>query len=152
MTLQVFTARVSYGGPDRFDVTRKSGGTGGVVFAPSWAILGPALAARKESKQLMDECLRLSGLPETMARESEFPYMLEAERIEEGAWKAYVPAYTAEMRGSYREHRSAWDALLARERVTLVCYCVDPERCHRRLLAGFLVKLGAVDCGERRQS
>ena len=43
MSLIVHTARVSYGGADRLDVTRKSAGPEGIVFAPSWAILRPAL-------------------------------------------------------------------------------------------------------------
>lgn len=122
MTLHVHTARISYGGADRLDVTRKSGTT---VFAPTWRILNDALAARRRAAA--------EHRPE----------------IEGLAWEAYVPKYVDEMRESYREHRAAWNDLLARETVTLVCYCVDAERCHRRLLAGILVKLGAVDMGER---
>lgn len=44
MTLVVHTARVSYGGPDRLDITAKSGVK---AFAPSWKILGPFLAKRR---------------------------------------------------------------------------------------------------------
>jgi uncharacterized protein YeaO (DUF488 family) len=56
----------------------------------------------------------------------------------------YQVRYLAEMRRSYRTQRAAWDALLAREAVTLVCYCVDAARCHRRLLAAVILpKLGA---------
>lgn len=46
MTLRVHSARISYGGPDRLDVTRKSG-TGGLFLAPSWAILRPAINDRR---------------------------------------------------------------------------------------------------------
>lgn len=133
MTLTVHTARVSYDGADRLDITRKSAGPDGIVFAPSWAILGPALKAREVADWLLKASL--------WEREA-------AERIEREAWEAYVPAYIAEMRESYRTHRAAWDALLARESVTLVCYCTDPERCHRTLLAGILAKLGATVAGE----
>lgn len=119
--LRVWTARISYRGPDRLDITRKSAGLAGIPFAPSWAILRPALDARR------------TGDPKA-----------EAE-----AWARYVPAYTAEMRVSYRAHSEAWSELLARREVTLCCYCVDPERCHRRLLAGMLAKCGAADMGER---
>lgn len=63
-------------------------------------------------------------------------------------WARYVERYAAEMRLSYRERRSAWDELLSWERVVLLCFCTDPERCHRRVLAGILAKLGATDCGE----
>lgn len=63
-------------------------------------------------------------------------------------FEAYDLAYTAEMRESYRANRPAWSALLARDRAVLTCYCVDPEACHRSLLAGILYKLGASRGGE----
>lgn len=131
MTLHVHTARMSYCGPDRFDITRKSGCVEGRIFAPTWATLGPALRSRKA----VDD-LRAAG------------YNHNAGQIEAAAWDRYVPLYTAEMRVSYQRRRVAWNGLLARERVVLVCYCTDPNHCHRRLLAGILVKLGAVDEGE----
>lgn len=118
--LTVYTARVSYGGADRLDVTRKTGGSAGAPFAPSWSILGPMLEARRRGEPLTDEL-----------------------------WNEYVTAYTAEMRTSWRLNRQPWDELLAREVVTLVCYCTDPDRCHRRVLAGLLDQAGAVDGGER---
>lgn len=119
MGLSVFGARIGHQGA--LDITRKSGRGDGLVFAPSWAILRPALAARR------------SGDAAQM----------------EAAWAAYVPAYLAEMRASYRAHRDAWERLLGRERVVLACYCTDPERCHRTLLGrDILTRLGAVWCGE----
>jgi uncharacterized protein YeaO (DUF488 family) len=69
--------------------------------------------------------------------------------VRDSTWALYVEAYRSEMRESYRTQRAAWDALLARESVTLVCYCTDAERCHRTLLAGILAKLGATVAGER---
>lgn len=131
--LLVHTARISCRDPDRFDITRKSGGTAGVPFAPSWDILQPALDARRRAAKLDRRIPMLAH---------------EAGHIEEVAWAAYVPAYTEEMRRSYRRHRGDWDALLMRCRVVLVCYCVDEDRCHRRLLAKMLEKLGATDGGE----
>ena len=116
VTLRVRTARVSYGGPDRLDVTRKTG-TGGLFLAPSWAILRPVLDRRRIGQ----------------------PF----------DWAGYVAAYKAEMRESYRRDRAAWDALLARESVTLVCYCTDAVQCHRHVLRReILPALGAVDAGE----
>ena len=117
MTLLVRTARLSYSGPDALNVTRKSADATGIVFAPSWRILKPALVARRDGR--LDE-----------------------------AWPGYVADYTTEMRRSFREQRAAWDALLARESVTLTCYCAQADRCHRTLLAGFLAKLGATYTGE----
>lgn len=117
MTLLVHTARITYSGPDRLDITRKSGDP---TFAPSWAILRPMLEARRNGPSYV------------------------------WLWPQYVADYTAEMRTSYREHRAAWDALLARDEVTLVCYCTDPQHCHRTVLAGILGKLGATVCGERQ--
>ena len=71
-------------------------------------------------------------------------------------WPEYVTRYTGEMRASYREHRWAWDVALDPPvndppPLTLVCYCVDPARCHRTLLAGILGKLGAQIGGEHPQ-
>lgn len=45
MTLLVHTARITYAGPDRLDVTRKSGDP---TFAPSWGILRPMIDARRQ--------------------------------------------------------------------------------------------------------
>ena len=68
---------------------------------------------------------------------------------------AYARLYRDEMLASYKRHRPAWDALLAREHVTLVCFCPDRapgqrqrHTCHRGHLAGFMTRLGAVDGGE----
>lgn len=118
MTLQIRTARINYGGPDRLDVTRKSGGPKGLPFAPSWGILSPVLTKLATGK-LTDE-----------------------------DWRFYSEQYTAQMRASYRANPNPWGTLLARDRVVLVCYCTDAERCHRRVLAGILAKLGAIDEGE----
>ena len=119
MSLRVCTARVSYRGPDRLDVTRKSGGPAGTPFAPSWALLGPFLKKRS------------------------------ATGLTDADWAAYVAGYQEEMRASYAHRRSEWDALLARGQVTLCCYCTDSDRCHRTILASILVVLGAVYEGER---
>ena len=113
--VRLWTARIDYPGRDRFDVSRKSGA---LVFAPSWALLGPYLRKRKEG-----------GLTDA-------------------DWAAYVEAYTAEMRASYTEHRATWKRLLAYQEATLLCYCTDPARCHRTVLAGILGKLGADVRGE----
>lgn len=130
--VEVWTSRICSRDPDRFDVTRKSGGSDGTVFAPSWAILNPALEARREGDALR-KALDVTG----------------ATFVERRAWERYVPAYLAEMRESYRCNRAAWGALLARQRVVLVCYCTDSEHCHRTLLArDILPKLGATYCGE----
>lgn len=110
--LTVYTARLSYGGPDRFDVTRKNVAPESEPFAPTWAIVRDVKSGRL-------------------------------------SWDGYVQQYTQQMRASYRERRNAWDALLSRDVVTLVCFCVDPQLCHRTLLAGFLGRLGANVAGER---
>jgi uncharacterized protein YeaO (DUF488 family) len=121
MTLGVYTARVTYAGPDRLDITRSKAGPDGLPFAPSWKILRPMLELRREQGAMAAAY----------------------------AWPQYVSAYTAEMRASYRDHRAAWDQLLARDAVTLLCYCTDPAQCHRTVLAGILGKLGADVRGER---
>jgi hypothetical protein len=69
-------------------------------------------------------------------------------RLSQGAYRAY---YLDLMRKSYRERREAWDAVLARSDVTLLCYCAPTVSfCHRRILAReILPALGARYCGER---
>lgn len=146
--LQVFTAHVSTRDPDRVDVTRKSGGVAGLPFAPSWRILMPAIDARRQAERLM-AAARAEELLDAPDRCDEWALAEEAARIVGEAWAVYEPAYLAEMRVSYRENRAAWDALLARRRVVLVCYCPTRERCHRGLLAGrILPAFGATDHGE----
>jgi len=114
----VRTARIGTRDPDALDVTRKSGGPTGSAFAPSWRLLAPYLDKRRAGA--------LTGAD----------------------WAEYVERYTEEMRASYRAHPEAWAWLLSRPRIVLTCYCTDPERCHRRVLARILVRLGAEDGGE----
>lgn len=118
MTCRVYTSRVTYPGEDGLRVTRYHGHRDGLPFAPSEAILLPALVARKAGR-------------------------LDAH------WPTYAAAYVAEMRASYKANPRAWAALLAREEVTLLCFCDSPRLCHRYLLADLLTKCGATYCGER---
>lgn len=120
MSLQVHTARMGWRGPGALPVTRYIVNDPlGLVFAPSKSLLDRALRIRK-AKLETDE-----------------------------TWAEYEAAYTKEMRASYRENRERWDALLAWPEATLLCFCNDPARCHRTVLARLLVKLGATYQGER---
>lgn len=129
MTLRVLTARISSRDPDALDITRgtadrmRNAGkvSPGRFLAPSAVLVFPTLRAMKAA-------------PDEAARDV--------------VWAGYVEAFRLEMRASYARNRGEWEALLARPRAVLVCMCVDPERCHRRLVAGYLAKLGAVDEGE----
>lgn len=136
MTLIVHTARISSRDPDRLDITRASAGPDGIHFAPSWDILGPALAAMKRAARVA----RGGG-----------DGVRQAEQIRASTWTRYAVDYRREMLESHREHFGAWRDLLARERVTLVCYCVDASRCHRTLLAGYLGRMGADVRGDVEQ-
>lgn len=134
MTLRVHTARISYAGVDRLDITRKSAKADGIAFAPSWIILNPTLTLLRNTVAIHN-----GDDGEAQCR---------AVILAGAAWDLYREAYTLEMRESYRRHRPVWDALLARERVVLVCYCTDARRCHRSVLAEILAKLGAINEGE----
>ena len=57
-------------------------------------------------------------------------------------WETYTQRYRQLMLESYRKHTEAWNDLLHKEVVTLVCYCRAGENCHRHLLADFLRKVG----------
>jgi len=133
MPLHVYSARIrrDLKDPDLLDVTRMTG-QAGLFLAPSWEILNPAILARRIAKTE-----RLAGR------------LREAEARERAAWETYVPQYRAEMAISFDRNWAQLDALLARPRVVLECYCEDPERCHRTLLRRELLPpLGAIDCGE----
>lgn len=69
-------------------------------------------------------------------------------RLSQEAYRTY---YLDLMRASYRHHQEAWAHLLARDEVTLLCYCAPKVSfCHRRILAReILPALGARYCGER---
>lgn len=147
MTLRVFTARIGTPGlTDALDVTRKSARGDGLAFAPSWAILRPALDLRAVAKSLAQ------GTAAALEGGADDRVLVGAElarKIDEAAWALYAPAFVDEMRQSYRVNRGAWERLLARDSIALLCYCTDPERCHRTLLAReMLPRLGAVYAGE----
>ncbi len=137
--LIVATANINtYAGADRFDITRGTGKGDGLLFAPSAEILAPAISARRQAEPL----LRRGNERQALA-------------IEHAAWRTYEPLYIEEMRASCREHRDAWDRLLAREKVTLVCFCDltkwPADHCHRVVLARLLTKFGATYAGEFKQ-
>lgn len=151
MTLQVYSARVSYRGDDRLDVTRKSAREG-LFLAPSWNVLRPALIARY-SVDLKRADLEAANAQWAHRDAERLGFELAAlEREWDETWERYVALFTDEMRTSYRRHREAWVALLQRPIVTLCCYCADSQRCHRTLLArDILPKLGAHNAGEREE-
>jgi len=133
--LRVQTAKLGYRGQGWLDVSLKGnkervaygepGGQDGIglAFAPSPTLLYPLIRKRKAS----------------------------GGRLSAEDWAGYVTAYTAEMRESYRRRREAWDQLLARRQVVLLCFCKTVHQCHRALLArDILPKLGAVYAGEVR--
>lgn len=138
MTLVVHTARLgAYRGDDALDVTRRSATGDALAFAPSWSILRPALADMKRGREQV-------GLARNPADD------LEGRWLQSAAWGRYWRAYVAEMAASYRGQRAAWDAILARPSVVLLCYCADASHCHRSILAReILPKLGATFAGER---
>jgi len=140
-SLVVCTARYTTKDPDRLDVTRlgairyqkKHGKVApGEFLAPSNDLLWPHKRARAEVDRLLA---------------SNLITLEEAQQRFDALWSSYQERFRGEMRRSYLDRRAEWNALLARPRVTLVCFC-RWEQCHRYLLAGFLVKLGAAAGGE----
>jgi uncharacterized protein YeaO (DUF488 family) len=119
VSLVLYTARLSYDGDDRLDVSRYGNHEVGAVFAPSLELLYA------------------------------FRVLHRAGRATREAFGRYAERYHDEMRTSYVTHRAIWDEVLARPEVTACCYCENPSSCHRLLLAGFFTKLGARYEGER---
>lgn len=126
----------SYAGPGRLDVTRGSGKGAGLAFAPTNAILKPALAEREKARVLLVQAdkliTRIHPTDEQVAEAATLT--AQADAIEDAAWATYEPAYVAEMRVSagmrpehprwgdleeaaarrgVRPQRDAWKALLS---------------------------------------
>lgn len=139
MTLHVHTSTLRYGGPDRLDITRAKGEGIGLAFAPPWDMLSPALAIRRAIEKLEKRAVETLDV-------GRYDELVEA--VNAFSWALYDRAFRYEMRLSYRHQRAAWDELLGRERVVLVCFCPARERCHRSIVADLLVRLGAIDEGE----
>lgn len=138
MPLEVYTARINYGGPDRLDCTRKSGKEG-LFLAPSWELLRPALEAMKAAKEEWD----------FYANEGAWSCGADAQRKLDTTWNRYVAGFKREMAQSQKTNAVAWQELLSLERIVLCCYCTDRVHCHRAVLRGdILPALGAKDCGE----
>lgn len=107
MTCAIHTARMSYSGVDRIDITRKGNHPKWRVFAPSWELLKPVVDLRRSGASV--EALQ-------------------------AAWDRYVPEYMQQMRKAYHYEPARFKDLLSRVRITLVCFCRDHEQCHRTLL------------------
>lgn len=131
MPLVVYTARLphpkgaypgGYKAMDMLDVTRGTGDIGS-TFAPSRKLLNAAQACKRKAGKV----------------EADLDLVFE--------W--YALLYVEEMRLSFKRRRSDWEALLSHDVVTICCYCSTARRCHRRLLAEILVRLGAEYRGER---
>ncbi len=118
-TLRVYTARISYSGNDRLNITRKANDPVGMAFAPSWDLLRSFLRLRREGK------------------------------LTDSAWLQYRAHYTNEMQTSYENHRAIWCRVLDRKTVTFVCFCTNAAQCHRTILAELFRTLGAGVIGER---
>lgn len=136
MPLTVHTARLGSlisRSPDALDITRRTARTaersGTVSPGAPWAPPDWLLWTVK-------------GYPTALPRGVQPP----PSQSETWAW--YKQHFLAEMRRSWRTHHDAWQALLARPRVVLLCFCADREQCHRGLVAQILVKCGAIDGGE----
>lgn len=60
----------------------------------------------------------------------------------------YINKYHKMILDSLTYNKPAWDELLGREYVVLVCFCTVGNFCHRHLLADYLSQLGGKKCGE----
>jgi hypothetical protein len=118
MSVEIWTARMGYRGSDALPVTRR------IVQHPDGLLFAPS------------EALLFWGLAERKAGRGE------------ASWPSYRERYVTEMRASYQAHREVWARVLGQGRRVLLCFCTDPARCHRSVLAGLLGACGASVQGE----
>lgn len=140
-----------YFGPDMLDVTRGSGGPKGDPFAPSMALLAEAKRRGRAEADRIEQLEAEGNLAFDVGDEATIERVqAQIAEVERSSFGWYEPRYIEEMRASWVRKRAAWDALLARNHVVLTCYCAPPApgepesglRCHRRLLAEILLKVG----------
>ena len=158
MPLHVFTAAYSYRGEDRLDISRQGCDREPAGATSTCPILAPGPSLIWPAKSTADLVARLSRRGRSLEPHSEARAvtLMMADTLARHANQAYARLYTEQMRDSYRRSRGEWDALLARDTVTLVCFCPRREAdadqvltCHRHYAVSILAKLVAEDMGER---
>ena len=129
--MDIWTARISYKGTDRLDITVKNTqvGTLGWLFAPTWTLVGGvklfAAIANNDDKEV-------------------------------ARWKRYQPLssdqYTEQyydmIRVRYKDHQPLFMSVFEEDR-TLCCFCANANFCHRYLAADILSKVAAkhnIEC------
>jgi hypothetical protein len=112
--LRVYSARIEQWDPGRvaalasrvraplLDVTWKTGGDLGVVFAPSRAIFDPAYMAKEQAKLLRKKD------------------PAAAAKLWDEAWATYEIAYLDEQRARWKQDRRPYDRLLSQPAITLL--------------------------------
>lgn len=143
--LQIHTARVGTNDRDALAITwlqnmqHRKARTGRDLFQPDGKPVPDTMGHRGVGRAFAPS----AGLLWPLIQQRRMGTLTDAD------WVAYVADYHEEMRQSYKRHRKAWDTVASWARVVLVCYCTDPERCHRTVLARLLVKsAGGVYLGE----
>lgn len=145
----VRTAGFEYFGNDRLDVSPRSVDPIGGWFAPSKELVSAAQAAWNQSRSLGYAFMQDFANGYTAEMRVRYGIVPGSD-----AWTTLSDVdqrrvYKALSRG-VEPTPTAWDALLAMREVTLVCACEELAKCHRRLLAEILKKLGAKYAGEVR--
>jgi hypothetical protein len=165
--LRVRTAHLSYSGPGRIDLTRRSRDLVGLAFADPWAITeiweGRLLTARTDWLSASDSARIAAALrpgPDG-ALEAKLVRDAATERAEERlsfAWAEFVAGYNAHVERTRDVRQDAWAELgewAARGRpIVGVCGCDGKQareplrRCHRYLWAAHMAEAGASYEGE----
>lgn len=174
--LRVRSARLTYGGNGRLDVTTRSTSPIGVRFAPSPKLLQSGMRERQRAANILARAAKI-GDDKAEARGQ---LLAQASAIEEAFWPVYEAGYLAERRlhAGLVAHRT-WEQLTELERaawdrgvrvcpgdwtklreaawiepagplLVVCCFCTDALRhhCHTRTLCVCCSKLGAIDEGE----
>lgn len=118
----LYTAQMRYSGADRLDVTVKSAGKVGKIFAPTWEMVNMVKRATSATKQRVEH------------RYTDEYYRLLLERFKTNQMAFEHVITTASVHD-----------------ITLVCYCPAGAFCHRHLLAGFFNYNWGTPLGGERQ-
>jgi len=140
--MELWTARHSYNGPDKFDITYKSDqvvmvnndieGLDPVSFRAEW--VRPTQNMVRGYKYGWED-LEDDNKQET-ERRKQIRYVYMYHKIIEKAWNEHL--------------MEMFEVVKKRPSMTITCYCASTAFCHRFLLVHYLQQLGALYMGERQ--
>lgn len=114
--LTIHTARITYAGTNKLNITVKSATEQGRIFAPTWELVG----GHKHFHNPDD------------SRWQNYPALSDEQ---------YTQKYYELIRNRYHQDPTPFIELVKSKSLVLCCYCAKDTFCHRHLAADILLKI-----------